>query len=403
MKTSGTVLVTGACGFSGSHMVKILLDEGVKVRATDLERSRSNPKVQMVQKNIGLDMNAAGVEFMPSDMTDKESMRKVVDGVETVFHTASLYDYSAPMSALEKVNIGGTVNLCEAMIDKGVERLVHWSTAGVYGHPYMPRSSLNPLRAPYEILHGALVRPWLRDKEYKKPTGHLTNQPFTEVSSSPLNTPGDKPLGSFLVNDYSVTKWKQEQLIQKFGNEHGLKFTVLRPAPLYGPGSDYGIGGIVIAMSEGILTVLPLDLRNYLMVNCHVRDIGRAAYFVSKRDDTIGQDYNVSDPTVISQLEFLMTSALLVGRKVHLVPLIRMPGLMPAGILSSKIVRWLDNTFDSYQRIRIWEESSARYLSSSYWISNEKLKALGFEWEYPDFRLGLRNTVEWFIKVGWVK
>lgn len=403
MKESKPVLVTGACGFSGSHLVKILLDQGVPVRATDLERSRSNPRVLMVQKNIGLDMDSGGVEFVPSDMTDKDSMRRVVDGVGKVFHTASLYDYSAPMEALEKINIGGTVNLCEAMIEKGVERLIHWSTAGVYGHPYMPRSSLNPLRAPYDILHGALVRPWLVDKEYKRPCKNPTNQPFSEESSSPLNTPGDQPRGSFLVNDYSITKWKQEQLIQRYGREQGLKYTVLRPAPLYGPGSDYGIGGIVIAMSEGLLTLLPLDLRNYLMVNCHVRDIGRAAYYVSQRDDTIGEDYNVSDPTVISQLEFLMTSALLVGRKVHLIPLIRMPALLPGGIWSSRLVRWLENRFKSYQRIRIWEESSARYLSSSYWISNEKLKALGFEWEYPDFRLGLRNTIEWFIRVGWIK
>lgn len=396
-------LVTGACGFSGGHMVKILKDAGIAVRGTDLEKAFNDPRVIKTQENIGLDWESGDVEFVPADLLDKDSIRKALKGVDVVFHTASLYDYSAPMEALEKVNIHGTVSLCEAVLEEGVDRLIHWSTAGVYGHPYMPRSYLNPLRALYELVWGHGVRPWLPDKDYKRPAGHPTNQPFTEESSSPLNTSGPQPRGTYLVNDYSITKWKQEQLIKRFGEEKGLRYTVLRPAPLYGPGSDYGIGGIVIAISEGLAPVLPLDLRNYLMVNCHVRDIGRAALFVAEKEKTVGEDYNVSDPTVISQLEFLKISALLVGRKVHLIPFLRMPMLMPLGIWSARYVRWLENRFPAYRRLRIWEESSARYLSSSYWISSRKLKNLGFEWEYADFRLGLRDTVEWFIKVGWVR
>ena len=395
-------LVTGACGFSGGHMVKLLRDEGVPVRGTDLPTAFASAKVRMCQRNIGLDWDADGLEFVPSDLGDRTTLAEALRGVGTVFHTASLYDYSAPMSALQKVNIEGTVNLCEAMLDEGIDRVVHWSTAGVYGHPYMPRSYLNPLRTVYEQLWGLAVRPWLADKAYRRPAKHPANQPFTEEGSTPLNTPGDQPRGTFLVNDYSITKWKQEQIVQRYGSERGLRYTIIRPAPLYGPGSDYGIGGIVIAMSEGLLSALPLDLRNYLMVNCHVRDICRAAYFLSQREDTLGEDYNVADPTVISQLEFLKTSALLVGRKIHLLPFLRMPLFMPLGIWSARYVRWLESRYPRYKRIRIWEESSARYLSSSYWISSEKLGSLGFEWEYPDFRLGLRDMVEWFVKVGWI-
>jgi len=396
-------LVTGACGFSGGHMVKILADEGVTVRGTDLASAWESEQVRKCQENIGLDWNADGVEFVASDLLDRDSLSKVLEDVDIVYHTASLYDYSASMEALRRVNIDGTINLCEAMLAAGVDRMVHWSTAGVYGHPNMPRSSINPFRMLFELFWGHGVRPWLSDKEYRRPPKHPTNQPFTEEGSTPLNTEGGQPRGSFLVNDYSITKWDQEQLIQKYGREKGLRYTIIRPAPLYGPGSDYGIGGIVIAISEGLAPVLPLDLRNYLMVNCHIRDIGRAAYFVSRREDTVGEDYNVSDPTVISQLDFLRASAMLVGRKIHVIPFLRMPWVMPLGIWSSRYVRWLDMKFPMYKRLRIWEESSARYLSCSYWISSNKLRSLGFEWEYPDFRLGLRDTVQWFIKVGWIK
>ncbi|PKQ27532.1 MAG: hypothetical protein CVT63_07495 [Candidatus Anoxymicrobium japonicum] len=396
-------LVTGACGFSGGHMVKILADAGIPVRGTDLARAFESQKVRTTQDNICIDWDADGVDFVPSDLSDKQSLKKVLKGVGVVYHTASLYDYSAPMSALEKINFEGTINLCEAMVEEGIDRMVHWSTAGVYGHPYMPQSSSNPLRALFELLWGHGVRPWLKDKEYKRPSAHPTNQPFTEEGSTPLNTPGPQPRDTFLVNDYSITKWKQEQIIQRFGREQGLRWTIIRPAPLYGPGSDYGIGGIVIALSEGLMPILPLDLKNYLMVNCHVRDIGRAAYFLAQREDAVFEDFNVSDPTVISQLEFLKISALLVGRKIHLIPFLRMPMLQPFGIWSSRYLRWLDGKFPGFQRLRIWEESSARYLSSSYWISSGKLQRLGFEWEYPDFKLGLRATVEWFIKMGWIK
>ena len=90
------VLVTGACGFSGSHMLKILLDEGYQVRGTDLEGAFSSEKVKMIHREIGLDRNAEGLELVPSDLLDRDSLEAAVKGVSTVFHTASLYDHSAP-------------------------------------------------------------------------------------------------------------------------------------------------------------------------------------------------------------------------------------------------------------------------------------------------------------------
>ena len=168
-------------------------------------------------------------------------------GVGTVHQTACPYDCSAPVEALEKVNIHGTVNPCEAMLDEKTYRLIRWSNAGAYGQPYTSSSSHNP-----------------------------------------LNTPGDEPRATCPVKDYSITRWKQEQIVQRYGRKRGLRYTVILPAPPYGPGSDYRTGGIIIAISEGLVPFLPLDLRNYPMVTCHARDIGRAACFVSPRDETVG-------------------------------------------------------------------------------------------------------------------
>lgn len=396
-------LVTGACGFAGSHMVKLLLEKGKKVRATDLKRTCHDEKIKMVRENIGLNFERDGVEFIPSDLTQKETLYPALKDVDVLYHTASLYDYSAPMEALERVNIFGTKNICEVAIEQDIERMIHWSTAGVYGHPYMPRSFHNPLRPAYELFWGSSVRPWLKDKEYKRPKKYPANQPFTEESSNPLNTPGDEPIGTFLVNDYSITKWKQEQIVYSFYKEHNLPVTIIRPAPLYGPGSDYGIGGILLAAAEGLTYLLPCDLKHYSMPKCHTRDIVRAAEFLAERPETIGEAYNVSDDTVISQREFLEVAALLVGRKVYHLPFVKITALFPLAILGARYVAWLERHFKRYQRLRVFEESSARYISSSYVISNLKIKSLGFQLEYPDFKVGLRDAVEWFVKVGWIK
>ncbi len=396
-------LVTGACGFVGTHLVKHLVELGEPVRATDLAGAMKDLGVRFVHEKLDVDFERDGVEFVPADLTDKESLRPAVRGAGTVYHTASLYDYSAPMSALEKVNIFGTTNLCEVMVEEGVERVIHWSTNGVYGRPNMPRSYRNPLRTVYEMIRGQWLWPWLKDKEYKRPGKYPTNVPFSEDGSTPITTPGDGPEGTYLVNDYSVTKWKQEQIIYGYFKEKGLLVTIIRPSVIYGPGSDYGMGGIIITLSEGFWPILSADMADFMMVSVHVRDVARAAHFLARKEEAIGEAYNITDDSVMSQLEFMKLAALLLGRKVHTIPLVYLSVVKPLAILYIRTGEWLQKKFDFFELPRFFEESSTHYLSSSYWIDNQKIKRLGFEFEYPDARVGVRDTVAWFIRAGWIK
>jgi len=401
--TEGLNLVTGACGFAGTHMVKLLLESGKQVRATDRAQAREHPKWRSIARKLGVDFEAQGVEFVPADLTERESLSSALRGVDCLFHTASLYDYSAPMEALERVNIHGTTNLLEEMVAQNVSRVVHWSTCGVYGKPIMPHEAGWPGLALWQFIQGILVRPFQYGRPFQRPGPHPTNVPFTEDRSNPLNTPGDQPLGTHLVNDYSVTKWKQEQLVQRYMKEHGLKVTVIRPAPLYGPGSDYGVGGLAVAMSEGLLPAVPSDMWNFIMVSCHVRDICKAALFVADREDTLGEAYNVTDDSIYSHGEFMQMLALLCGRRLRKIPLVTMSMLQPLAVWSAKKVRNLEVKHKRYKRLRIWEESSARYVSSSYWISNQKIKSLGYQFEYPDLKMGLKDTIQWMIEMGWIQ
>lgn len=369
-------LVTGACGFTGSLLVQRLLDDGEKVIATDLARAFEHPKNKMIFENKGIDFSHENCKVIPSDLTDKESLKKLFEKPVThVFHTASLYDYSASMEILKKINIDGFYNLIDLVIEqKSLERFIHWSTCGVFGKPYTAKQ------------------------------GDKCNIPFSEYyNSSPKNTPfeQDEPDGTNLVNDYSVTKWKQEQIAWKYHREKGLPLTVVRPAPLYGPGSDYGHGGIVITINQGLVPRIPKDARNYITTSVHVEDMVRFAIYIADKDFALGEDYNVVDDSVISYSEFIRYLSLLLGRRMPEIPFVNLALLRPFMIFAAKLWLKLEQKW-GVPRIRVFEVGSATYMSSSYWISNKKSKETGYVYRYPDVREGMRDTIDWFRHVGWL-
>lgn len=368
-------LVTGACGFCGSHLVRLLLDKGEKVVATDLERAFTHSKNRFIFERIGLDFDHPNCTVVPANLLEPESIRALTAyPVTHLFHTASLYDYSASMDILEKINIEGALNLFDAALEmKDLKRFVHWSTCGIFGKPYTARA------------------------------GAKCNVPFTEENSSPKNSPfgQDQPTGTHLVNDYSVTKWKQEQWAWKYHREKGLPLTVVRPAPLYGPGSDYGHGGILLSINQGLVPLIPADSRNYITTSVHVQDMAGFAAFVADADFALGEDYNVVDDSIISYRDFLHYLALLVGRRMWDAPLIYMPLIRPFMIAAAKLWLFLEKRF-GVPRVRVFEVQSATYMSSSYWIANNKARQTGYVFKYPDVYEGMRDTVLWFRDAGWL-
>lgn len=374
MTTNRLNLVTGACGFSGSHVVKELLDKGERVLATDLPKAFEHPKLQFIRSRTGVTFDHPNCQVIPSNLLKAESLRPLFErGVTRVFHTASLYDYSADLEVLRRVNVDGSRNLFEEAVRVDLERFVHWSTCGIFGKPYTAKD------------------------------GAKCNTPFTEQSSSPKNTPfGQRePTGTNLVNDYSVTKWEQEQIAWKYHREQGLPLTVIRPAPIYGPGSDYGHGGIIISINQGLVPFVPRDTRNYITTSVHVEDLARFAAFVADYEPALGDDYNVVDDSVISYYEFTRYLCLLLGRKVRDLPFVNLKRARPIMAGVAHLARFLERRF-GIAHPRMLEVGSAAYLSSSYWIANTKSRKTGFRYKYPDAREGMRETVTWFRDMGWL-
>lgn len=182
--TNRRVLVTGADGFIGSHLVEALVREGARTRALCLYNS---------QGSWGwLDHSPAevrrSIDVRLGDVRDARLMVEVCERVEVVFHLAALiaipYSYAAPESFVD-TNVRGTLNLLEAARRHEVARFVHTSTSEVYGTP-----SVLPIR-----------------------------------ETHPLNA----------QSPYAATKVAADQLALAYQRSFGVPVTVLRPFNTYGP------------------------------------------------------------------------------------------------------------------------------------------------------------------------
>ena len=145
------ILVTGADGFIGSHLVEMLLQQGHRVRAFCLYNSSGSwGWLDSLPKAI-LDE----IDIVLGDIRDPVSVYNAMKGCDIVYHLAALiaipYSYQAPASYVE-TNINGTLNIVQAARDLGVSRVIHTSTSETYGTAqYVPITEDHPLvgQSPY--------------------------------------------------------------------------------------------------------------------------------------------------------------------------------------------------------------------------------------------------------------
>ena len=145
------VLVTGAGGFIGSHLVENLVRSGATVRTFVRYNSRGDGGMLRQLDPTLLDQ----VEIVAGDLRDEDAVRKAVLGCQTVFHLGALisipYSYLHPVE-VTSTNVIGTLNVLLASRDLGVERVIHTSTSEVYGTAQsVPISEAHPLQgqSPY--------------------------------------------------------------------------------------------------------------------------------------------------------------------------------------------------------------------------------------------------------------
>jgi nucleoside-diphosphate-sugar epimerase len=342
-----TSLVTGACGFMGTHMVEVLAEAGHRVRATDLESAlqeddRARGRFPSVLRRLG-------VEAVPSDMTRPETLAAAVKGVDYVFHIAAIFSYSAPRDLLFRVNVEGTRALCEHLTrEPSLKRLVVWGAGGVYGYP---SPSMLPLR-----------------------------------EDLPANPP----------NNYLASKAEQERLVMEYGRTRGLPYAILRPTTVYGPRAVYGGGQIFSNISKMKIVAAPRNF-TFRVPLVHVRDVCRAALHLATHGDA--GVYNVNDDSQWTTVEFMRYLARLFDKPFLPLPPVP-PALFRQALLTAARAEKLVSRLVSKHAPAL-EEDSVQYLGRDFTYSNDKLKATGYRFQYPDPAVGLRETYDWYRTQGW--
>ena len=151
MRTTATILITGADGFIGSHLTESLVRQGFNVRAMVMYNSfnswgwldRCSPDVK------------GQFEVFSGDIRDPHGVKEAMKGCDAVLHLAALiaipYSYHSPDTYVD-TNIKGTLNILQAARDLNVERVIHTSTSEVYGTArFVPITEEHPLQgqSPY--------------------------------------------------------------------------------------------------------------------------------------------------------------------------------------------------------------------------------------------------------------
>lgn len=259
------ILVTGADGFIGSHLTQLLLAEGYQVRALAQYNSFNNwGWLEDVPANPDL-------EIITGDVRDPNFCRVAVRGMDTVFHLAALiaipYSYVAPDSYVD-TNVKGTLNICQAARDEGVERLLVTSTSEVYGTAlYVP----------------------IDEKHPKQP-------------QSP----------------YSASKIGADAIALSFHNAFDLPVTIVRPFNTYGPRQSARaiIPTIISQIASGMTEIKVGDLTPTRDFN-YVEDTCRGFLAIARAPLTIGQEINIATGHDVSMRETLDLIAEVMGRDIR--------------------------------------------------------------------------------------
>ena len=244
------VLVTGADGFIGSHLVEALLAEKATVRALVCYNSfNSWGWLEEFPKEL---LNR--VEVISGDIRDPSCVKKLMEGIDVAFHLAALiaipYSYAAPDSYVD-TNIKGTLNVLQSARELGTKKVLVTSTSEVYGTAqYVPIDEKHPFQ-------------------------------------------GQSP--------YSATKIGADRIAESFYRSFGLPVTIVRPFNPYGPRQSARavIPTIISQLHAGHQQIKLGSLsptRDLVFVN----DTARAFVEIAKTDNLAGEEINVATQREIS-------------------------------------------------------------------------------------------------------
>jgi nucleoside-diphosphate-sugar epimerase len=336
-------LVTGGTGFTGSHLVRRLLERGDEVRVLDAAPGLFREELARRGATVTL-----------GSVTDAALVDRLVAGTDVVFHLAAAFrQINLPRREYWTVNVQGTRHVAEACLRHGVRRLVYCSTQGVHGHI---------ARVP----------------------GH---------EGSPI-APEDY---------YQETKYEGEQAMWEVARQ-GLPATVIRPMAIYGPGDPERFYMIFRAIARGYrlgpVRVVPPG--RFLMFGagetfyhpCYIANLVDAFELAAEVPKAAGETYLIGDDRYVSLNELVRAVGASLGVSVRIVRLPFRPLWLAAGLCEA-VCGPLGIAPPLFRRRADWFRQTRAF------TIDKARRELGFS---PRVGLaeGLRLTADWYRASGYL-
>ncbi len=263
------ILVTGADGFIGSHLVEALLKAGHEVRAFVYYNSfNSWGWLDTLPKDV-----LKKIEVFPGDVRDPNGVRQAVQGIDVVFHLAALigipFSYHSPDSYVD-TNIKGTLNVLQAALREECRRVLITSTSEVYGTAqYVPIDERHPFQ-------------------------------------------GQSP--------YSASKIGADRIAESFWRSFDMPVTIVRPFNTYGPRQSARaiIPTIITQILSGEKAIHLGSLEPTRDLN-YVADVVDGFLKIAEAKKTIGEEINIASQKEISMGDLALEIIVMMGSKAKIV------------------------------------------------------------------------------------
>jgi len=337
------VLVTGAAGFIGSHLVDALTADGIAVR--------SFIKIGDDVANLSESQS----EIVSGDLRDVESLKRAMEGIETVYHLAAIsrYDLNVPEDEYRAVNVEGTRNVLKCAEQAGVKSFLFTATIEAVG---------------------------LSEK----------GDPLTEESPPcPRNI-------------YGITKQDAEDLVTSYNSPSGMKTVVVRPPMTYGPREMILCSRLFKVIQRGIYPLVGSG--EALTEFCYVKNQVQGIRLAAEKGRS-GEVYFISDDESYMIRNVVKAIAEELGVKV-ITPHLPIPVALVIGFvfeILAKVLRFYPFVIPQTGRPP-FSRKTVKWTSESklYCDISKARQELGFN---PEFTLeeGIRETVAWYRRHGHMK
>jgi dTDP-L-rhamnose 4-epimerase len=301
------ILITGGAGFIGSHLADELLTDGHDVRVFDNLCSQVHGHNTKWPPYLSRE-----VDFITGDIQDGEALAKALNGIEAVFHFASMVGVGQSMYEIRKytaANTLGTAVLMEALVKHPVERLVVASSMSIYGEGLYTTPSGENVCAAERTLDQLRSGGW----ELRTPSGEeLTPTPTPETK-----TPS-------LASVYALSKYDQEVMCLILGSAYDIATVALRFFNVYGPRqalSNPYTGVLAIFASRLLNNKAPLIFEDGFQCRdfVSVYDVVQACRLALEKPEAAGHVLNVGSGYHYTVREIAQRIAAVVGKR-HIQP-----------------------------------------------------------------------------------